>query len=278
LEEIDILGADIERQEDNVLQAISSFLVSRQNMKVLKISVRQYISIGVWRSFCNVLQSHASLEEINIENLDGFEDRMIDDLISTLNSNSNMKRVSLNVCSMEQLRAVAQILTAPTCSIEKLAILFVHMNRVDIAPVVDALQRNSSLTELEVDFLEVNEELVHNWSELANLICDTTGINATYQSNHTIQSLSLQSSREMIRYPIKVLTNLHINQNPNKHAVAIKKILENHSMESINFESPVLPRALAVVGSADVTNGLSQMYGILRSSPDLIQRNKKKES
>ena len=281
LEEIDILGADIERQEDNVLQAISSFLVSRQNMKVLKISVGQSITIGVWRSFCNVLQSHASLEEINIDNLDGFEDRMIDDLISTLNSNSNMKRVSLNVCSMEQLRAVAQILTAPTCSIEKLAILFVDMNRVDIAPVVDALQRNSSLTELEVDFLEVRvrvRELVHNWSELANLICDTTGINATYQSNHTIQSLSLQSSREMIRYPIKVLTNLHINQNPNKHAVAIKKILENHSMESINFESPVLPRALAVIGNADVTNGLSQMYGILRSSPDLIQRNKKKES
>jgi hypothetical protein len=70
--------------------------------------------------------------------------------------------------------------------------------------------------------------------------------------------------------PIDIFSILHMNRNKNKHAVIREKILRNHKLDLVKFVHTSLPIAFAWLGDeGDV--GLSQLYGILRSIPHLIQ-------
>ena len=85
-----------------------------------------------------------------------------------------------------------------------------------------------------------------------------------------IQSIQLELDEEV---PIDIYTLLHSNQNTDKLAVARKKILQTHSLENVEFALSSLPNALSSVGNTDSKLNLSQLYGIFRRVPHIIQKN-----
>ena len=147
--------------------------------------------------------------------------------------------------------------------------------------LVNALHGNASVKVLKFYYdgigipLEVpipEFKFKFDWSSFTNLLCNGSSINATYHSNHVLQSI-LHVNNEV---PINLYSLLHTNQNTDKLAVARKKILQTHSLENVEFATSSLPNALSSVGSTDSKLNLPQLYGIFRRVPHIIQKNQMK--
>lgn len=91
-----------------------------------------------------------------------------------------------------------------------------------------------------------------------------------------LQSIQLNSSDFNNEIPIDLYSLLHANQNTDKLAVARQKILQNYSFENIEFVASSLPKVMSCVGNTDSQMNLSQLYGILRRVPHLVQKNQMK--
>jgi hypothetical protein len=60
--------------------------------------------------------------------------------------------------------------------------------------------------------------------------------------------------------------------------VAISKVVQHHSIETVDFMPTSLPIVLSLVGKTNVDRTLSVLYGILRKVPHVMQeetRNRK---
>ena len=88
---------------------------------------------------------------------------------------------------------------------------------------MDALSSNSSLETMNLDHNGIR------WLRLCKLLCDTSSVNKTYLSNHTLTHVShkgntLYTEREAVEY-----MKLNRENKKNKSRAATIKILENHS-------------------------------------------------
>lgn len=135
--------------------------------------------------------------------------------------------------------------------------------------LVNSLRQNASLRTLkfqlvyrELQFLPVNL----GWPSVSNLLCDTSSIAATIQSNHTLESIFIDDA------PMAIYSMLYMNRNKNKQAVIRQKILRNHDLYQVNFVPASLPVVFSWLGDANVchTLGLSQMFQILRAVPHIL--------
>ncbi|EJK75712.1 hypothetical protein THAOC_02555 [Thalassiosira oceanica] len=70
--------------------------------------------------------------------------------------------------------------------------------------------------------LDGNNITARGWNEFSSILCDTSSIQATYNSNHTLQSLG------GYRIPQAVRLMLSLNQGNSKSRVAATKILQAH--------------------------------------------------
>jgi hypothetical protein len=118
-----------------------------------------------------------------------------------------------------------------------------------------------------------------HWPLVSDLLCNTSCIDATVQSNHTLESISVGiyisiSIGDGQQAPVDIFSILHMNRNTNKHAVICEKILRNHKIDQVNFVSSSLPIVFSWLGATDVDQklDLSQLYGLLRTMPHLIQK------
>ena len=108
-------------------------------------------------------------------------------------------------------------------------------------------------------------------SALANALCDTSSIENTFISNHTLSTLLNASSNERLAELLCMNTD-----DWNKASVARKKILKYHFTDVDNcarvfgsMEVKVLPTAISWIGRDNL--GFSLMYNFLRSMPWLIK-------
>ena len=76
--------------------------------------------------------------------------------------------------------------------------------------------------------------------------------------------------------PIEISSLLRMNQNPNKRDVAISKIVQHHSFETMDFVPTSLPTVLSLVGKTNVNHTLSVLYEILRKVPHVMQKETRK--
>ncbi|EJK51116.1 hypothetical protein THAOC_29744 [Thalassiosira oceanica] len=95
------------------------------------------------------------------------------------------------------------------------------------AALADGLRNNQRLTRMS---LEGNNITERGWNAFSSILCDTSNINATYNSNHTLQSLG--GFFGQIKFPqmSKCETILSLNNNPfkDKSRVAVDEILRAH--------------------------------------------------
>ena len=98
-------------------------------------------------------------------------------------------------------------------------------NRVDMngaIAIVNSLSKNSRLRHLNLRHNPVDSTDDTSLTQaLETLLCNTSSINDTYASNHTLENTGLS-------YPERLEFLLDLNKDTNKSHVAIKKILKHH--------------------------------------------------
>jgi len=134
-------------------------------------------------------------------------------------------------------KRVAALLEMPESNLKE---LLIHGNTIGyegLRSFVNALANNSTLESLNLDTYSFTAE---GWEIISKLLCDTSSINNTYLSNHTLTSLD---SNHGDRGGVNAF--LAANKREDKQQVAIRKILDHHShfnMEPFfEWELKVLP-------------------------------------
>ena len=130
---------------------------------------------------------------------------------------------------------VATLLEVPESKLKR---LFVSCNRNvgnDGSLFANALSNNSTLETLSLTGCGVT---VEGWTSFSKLLCDTSSVNKTYLSNHTINHIRGTTDAHVIKY-------LLLNKREDKEQVAMSKILQHHShfdmQPFFEWEFKVLP-------------------------------------
>jgi len=126
-------------------------------------------------------------------------------------------------------RRFASILEAPTCSLKTLYILGRNVDDEAVVTLTSALANNHKFKILGLRRMGMptNSSITEkSWEALAKLLCDTSSINSTFLSNHTLCSLGGRFSQTGTSSLQKFLL---LNKNKNKKEVAMIKILQHHN-------------------------------------------------
>ena len=148
----------------------------------------------------------------------------------------------------------------------------------------------------------------HCWETVVKILCNTTSIMSTYNSNHTLERLSdpcdyCSSYEDGYWMPEEVRSLLVINQDSNRQAARLKIIQTHFSGSEINVQpfvdifeenQSVIPHAMAWIVRDDERgveylydeelwllvnrDGLNILYQFLRSMPGLLEGTDKSQS
>eukprot|EP00956_Cyclotella_meneghiniana_P012025 scaffold17043_cov36-Cyclotella_meneghiniana.AAC.4 len=265
-------------KSDSVMEALSDCLMSNREVRVLKLGLYYSLTSDGWNYFANMLSSHTTIEDVDVSRAasDAME-TLTDSLPRALVLNPRLRRVQLPVRTLHELRIVASALESPNSSLEELAIDYQPgfmqpaPNSEVTAVLALSLKMNSMLKRLHhISLYNAGVDL--DWPIFLTLLCDTSSIEATINSNHTLGFLYSNKTAA----PLEISSLLRMNRNPNKRDVAISKIVQHHSFETMDFVPTSLPTVLSLVGKTNVDRTLSVLYEILRKVPHVMQKETRK--
>ena len=116
------------------------------------------------------------------------------------------------------LASLSLLLQAEHCALRTLCLYGIHLGDDEVAALANGLIRNKSLIELTC-FRRDSGITARGWAAFSKLLCDTSSVNNTYLSNHTLLATGLHDT------PQHITECLRLNRN---HAPAICKILHCH--------------------------------------------------
>jgi hypothetical protein len=215
-------------------------------------------------------------------------------------ANENLKELELFSIPVNITGAVLESLNGPSCRLESLG-FWCHINSQQqleqaIREWVVALKNNITLKKwhIEFEFLE-NYYTEFIWDELSSILCDegSDSIEAIYHSNHTLSRFDFNfhapgdtgdsdsEDESRIYYsaedkmPLELYSLLHLNRNPNKAAVARRKVMNGASsatrLVDLNLGLSVLPQLFYWIGKEKERQDLSLMFGFLLNMPALLE-------
>ena len=191
-----------------------------------------------------------------------------------------------NRVNEEGCRGIAKLLQMPDCALERLDLSANHVNDAGVAILVDALQKNSSLTALQ---LEENRGIsIDGKIMMLKLVNDISSVEATLQSNHTLRTIHLNdiffmgnegNEQMIVLNQIYEATRISVKCNRNAEAAGREKLIrfQLHSKrrsilaklqkvhESVYSEiSPLhLPEVLSLVGHS---HGQGELFAAVKAS------------
>ncbi|EJK70537.1 hypothetical protein THAOC_08092, partial [Thalassiosira oceanica] len=170
---------------------------------------------------------------------------------------------------------IAASLANPECRLEELQLTRCNIGSEGAAIIAPSLRGNQKLTRLSLDLNDVTEE---GWNAFSSILCDTSSINATYNSNHTLRSLGFDQN--MSPYTKMFLK---LNHDQDKGRVAANKILQVHrhlDMKSFfGRELDLLPRVVAWLDRFAESRPdlkLSSIFEFVRAMPMKVTGEKRK--
>eukprot|EP00956_Cyclotella_meneghiniana_P024193 scaffold48279_cov50-Cyclotella_meneghiniana.AAC.3 len=266
-------------KSDSVMKALSNCLMSNREVRVLNLGWYYSLTSDGWNYFANMLSSHTAIKDVDVlaAGINALL-TLTDSLPRAIVLNPRLRRVQLPVRTLHELRIVASALESPNSSLEELAIDYQPgfrqpaSNTEVTAVLALSLQMNSMLKRLHHKSCYQSGLADLDWPILLTLLCDTSSIEATMHSNHTLELLS--SNKTAV--PLEISSLMRMNQNPNKRDVAISKIVQHHSFETMDFVPTSLPTVLSLVGKTNVNHTLSVLYEILRKVPHVMQKETRK--
>jgi len=153
---------------------------------------------------------------------------------------SNLRELNISNNRSITVKKLATMLKMPGIKLENLVMGIDNIREDEGALIItNALAGNSTLKNLHI----VNDWSItaEGWTHFSKLLCDTSSVNKTYLSNHTLADMSPQYSN----IPNHIQSLLDSNKNENKEQIATRKILKHHSHFNVQpffeWEFKVLP-------------------------------------
>ena len=246
----------------------------------------ELVGMNVGRSECRailvlLLRADIELQELNLSGND-IDDEGVDDLASDLSNNSSLRVLRLssnrNITARGYLSLAAQ-LENPNCNLEVLNLSFNNIDNEGALILANALPANCKLNELNlVSYSDNNGITAEGWSNFAKVLCDTSSINNTFLSNHTLENFGIDT-------PADVKSLLTLNRSSeDKSLIAIRKILRYHQhfdmQPFFEWDLKVLPIAINWFDRArtvDDNNAgtdkhkLGAIYQFIRAMPEAFE-------
>jgi Ran GTPase-activating protein (RanGAP) involved in mRNA processing and transport len=136
--------------------------------------------------------------------------------LSELSLSGNESITALGVESLPEL------FRSESCALTDLRFFGIRLGDDGAAALTDVLKGNHKLTTLMFDPRRLTSV---GWSAFSKLLCETSSVNNTYLSNHTLTTIGGWQNGGT---PDEVKQLLELNKYPDEH-VAIHKILKSHS-------------------------------------------------
>jgi len=259
---------------DDVITNLVGLVVS---MSLEKLNLRSCRSITVrgWQAF-SVLDN-CDLQKLDISS-NNIDDEVMPTLVSSLGRISSLNRLELASClsvTSQGWQTFSNLLQNTNC---KLTMLNISNNQIDddvFTAFAAALVNNSSLHTLFINDAHITKS---GWSALTNILCDPLSIEATYLSNHTLNTVITHSGDDN-DLPEDLRTMLKLNDSSDcKAEIAREKILrcqmstfDGINDEFVDMDLSVMPSAMSWIGWDD--KGHSALYQLFRNLPGLFERN-----
>ena len=146
-------------------------------------------------------------------------------LAEVVESLSNMETLNLsrNRITISGLEALSRIFKNRSCSLKEIDLYPTNIDDSEAKAFAEGLVGNQSLTKLLFDYTDLT---ALGWSAFSTLLCDTSSVNNTYLSNHTLEAIGCRYS--LYGIPSSIQTYLTLNRQK-QYNVPICKILMSHS-------------------------------------------------
>ena len=247
-----------------------------------QLEVLELPRMGIGRAECTAMATLLRNTTKQLQTLylhgNNIDDDGLESLVHVIGG-SNL--VKLNLSSNRSITTrgweiLSNLLEVPAGSIEDLDISDNNLGDGDALIFANAMVANSKLIRLDLSGSDITNE---GWAHFSKLLCDTSSVNKTYLSNHTLSDLGTPHL-----VPAGTLFYLFLNRSSeNKGQIAMSKILRHHSHFSVQpffeWEFKVLPLVVDwLEKAAACTNGfdekiskmkLSCIYDFVREFPML---------
>jgi hypothetical protein len=176
------------------------------------------------------LKDNRSMEKLFLSD-NSISDRGLQALVEGLVNCDNLKDLCIwnnRAITASGLGSLSTLLQSDSCSLVKISLGGIPFGDDGAVALADALKGNKSMKELYFDSSGVTSV---GWKAFSKLLCDTSSVNTTYLSNHSLVQLEGWSNGHtpggIPPYDVKQL--LELNKHPADEHVAIHKILKSHS-------------------------------------------------
>jgi Ran GTPase-activating protein (RanGAP) involved in mRNA processing and transport len=237
--------------DDTTAHSLANALVNDTRLKVLSLSNNPNITTAGWQALFGALQSpHCILQRLHLQEND-LEDFDVSYLVNSLASNHTSRCLDMywnhQVTSLGW-RTFSAILQNSSSSLQKIDL---RQNIIDddtLSSLAHSLMRNTKLKELLLDE-HLGSITITGWDAISNVLCDKSSIDATFNSNHTLQYVVKHNYRsEESILPSDLITLLRLNRENTKIIEAARrKTIEVHfSLQTfIDMDLKTLPYAVA---------------------------------
>jgi len=189
-------------------------------------------------ALATLLQHSATeLKTLDLGNVE-LDDEGVDSLVPALRNCSHIN--TLRLCNNPAITSrgwqhLASILESPNGSIKDLNIEENNIDDEVVTLFATSLVNNQTLVSFELHNRSITEK---GWKPFSKLLCDTSSINSTYLSNHTLRYCDFP-------FDGTIRTLLGLNGREDKEEVAKIKILQHHNdinmIPFFEWEFKVLP-------------------------------------
>eukprot|EP00984_Skeletonema_dohrnii_P021968 scaffold11082_cov74-Skeletonema_dohrnii-CCMP3373.AAC.5 len=229
-------------------------------------------TLGVWQS------SNLKCLALSDNNID---DLGLQALVEVMSNCSNLEKIYLSdnrSITAAGLRFMSPLLQSETCSLTTLVLFRINFGDEGAIALADGLRGNKSLRELS--FAPSSAGITDiGWAAFSMLLCDTSSINNTYLSNHTIEEIGLFYN--MSGTPPDIRQYLAWNKNQRIDAAICKILMTRDHFDMKPFfrwKLKFLPVMVAWFERAQGNESekslesrkLSSMYDFVRDMPMLV--------
>ena len=267
------------RLQSDMFQSLTPFLESNTNLLGMEFMHCRFDPGGMHSLMAPLMRRGRPLPRLNLS-FNGIDDDLAEELVMGVRENPALtpKRIHLIGNNISEIGCglIATLLQDPRCTMEELILIGNRVNDASAMLFSDALVGNKKLRVLSLG----DRAFTATGSRaMSQLLCDTTNINTTYASNHTL--LDLRLTDNIIRSELLQYLGWNRNRNKNRKMVARQKVFMKHFIENFKMEPfegihpDLLDRVLDFMNRASVENGgvtnanarHSILYGLIKNNP-----------
>jgi len=271
-------GRDMGVADAISLSLSNALLHHSTTLKTLNLSCFEgIVTIAGWNSIMQRIGDCALLENLDLS-ANYFADDIIAALANALVNNRSLREISLsliNGVSEAGWSAFSAVLRNPESALEIIDLSKNSINDEVMHSFSNALASNTKLKKFNI---QGTFSITSNgFAAFTHLLCNSSSILTTYQSNHIIEELwkkndddddddDREDDQLKITLPEDLMNLLQLNkENSPNEAARLKIIMTHFSGHEINMQPSVRPYAIAWMGRDD------NLYRFLRAMPSLLE-------